>query len=185
MAEYYGLGGGRLAALQVWRDKEKEPVPAGKDRWAQLGRVAAQSHPAVRQILAKAEEGPSPIVGSLTMIDLPQWSKGRVLLLGDSAHCLTLVSGQGAGIAMTSADILAQELARGSIEAALARHHARLRPAVGKLQQRSRRMAAMFVPASRFSFHLRNIMLRHMPKAWLGRYFVNSIRSEIALTASS
>lgn len=181
MAEYYGLGEGRIAALQVWRDADG-PIPAGEARWEMLERVSTTSHPAVRTILGKARSGPLPIIDNLTMVDLPQWSKGRVTLLGDAAHCLTLISGQGAGIAMTSAEILAAELSKAPVEAALARHHARLRPAITKLQQRSRKMAAMFIPASSLGFHFRNLTLRHMPKAWLGRYFVNSIRSEISLT---
>jgi hypothetical protein len=37
-----------------------------------------------------------PTIDSLTMVKLPTWSKGRFVLLGDSAHCLTF-SGQGAG----------------------------------------------------------------------------------------
>lgn len=82
---------------------------------------------------------------------------------------------------MASAEILAEELARAPVEVALRRHDERLRPAIGKLQQRSRKMASMFIPSSAFGFHVRNFTLRHMPKAWLGRYFVNAIRSEISL----
>lgn len=180
LAEYYALHGGRLAAMHVWRDADPAPVPPS-ERWAILEQVAARSHPRVQEFLKSAQAGPPPMIDSLTLVNLPQWSSGRVVLLGDAAHCLTLVSGQGAGMAMTSAEMLAQELGKATLADALAAHDRRLRPALARLQQRSRRMASIFIPQSAFAFHTRNFVLRHMPRAWLGRYFVNAVRSEITL----
>src|SRR5439155_323383 len=40
------------------------------------------------------------------------WARGRVALLGDAAHALTPNMGQGAGMAMEDAAVLAEELAR-------------------------------------------------------------------------
>jgi 2-polyprenyl-6-methoxyphenol hydroxylase-like FAD-dependent oxidoreductase len=180
LAEYYSLHGSRLAAMHVWTSAESGPI-VERDRWALLEKVAACSHPRVRELMRKAQDGPPPIVDDLTLVDLPQWSKGSAVLLGDAAHCLTLVSGQGAGMAMASAELLAQELARHRVREALAAHERRLRPDIVRLQQRSRHMAALFIPRSGLTFHLRNLVLRHMPRAWLGRYFVNAIRSELSL----
>jgi len=182
LAEYYALRGGRLAAMHVWRDAESAPV-APEQRWAMLQRVAADSHSRVRDFIGMGQAGPPPTLDSLILVNLPQWSQGRVVLLGDAAHCLTLVSGQGAGMAIASAEILAQELAQRPVMEALAAHDARLRPSITRLQQRSRRMAALFIPEGRLAFHLRNITLRLMPRAWLGRYLTNAIRSEIGLIA--
>ena len=184
LAEYYALKGGRLAAMHVWRDPGATAPPLSDDRWPMLERVSATSHPMVRQFLKDGAKGDPPTIDSLTMVNLPTWSKGRFVLLGDSAHCLTLVSGQGAGMAMASAEVLAQELAGRTVPEALAGHERRLRPAITRLQQRSRRMAAIFIPESRLAFHTRNFTLRHMPRSWLGRYFANSIRSEIALVST-
>lgn len=54
--------------------------------------------------------GSVPLLDSLSMVVLRKRCKGRVLLLGDSARCITLMSDQGAGMAITSAEILANEL---------------------------------------------------------------------------
>lgn len=180
LAEYYALRGDRLAAMHVWRDRDAKALPT-EDRWEMLQRVSATSHPMVRQFLKAGADGEQPIIDSLTMVNLPHWSKGRFTLLGDSAHCLTLVSGQGAGMALTSGEILAQELAKAPVQEALAGHDRRLRPSIARLQQRSRKMAAIFIPETPLAFHTRNIVLRHMPRSWLGKYFANSIRSEIEL----
>ncbi len=182
LAEYYALHDGRLAAMHVWRD-QKTRLKKMEDRFGLLGEVSRNSHPEVRALLEDARSnGASPLIDSLTMIDLPCWSKGRVLLLGDAAHCLTLVSGQGAGMALASAEILGQALqADNNVAEALVQHEARLRPIIARLQARSRKMASVFIPRSAFAFHLRNFIMRNMPRAWLGRYFTSSIKSEIEL----
>lgn len=184
LAEYYALRGGRLAAMHVWRDRDSRFVPPG-DRWALLEKVAATSHRRVREFIDRGKAGPPAMIDSLTLVNLQKWSRDRIMLLGDAAHCLTLVSGQGAGMAMTSAEMLSRELARQDVPDALFAHEARLRPVIGRLQQRSRRMASVFIPESSIAFHVRNFTLRHMPRAWLGHYFVNAVRSEIELVESA
>ena len=179
LAEYYTVSGDRLAALQVWRSEKGGFVPPER-RWDLLLDVASSSFPAVREMIGIGRKWEAiPIVDDLALVDMPKWSQGRVVLVGDAAHCMTLLSGQGAGIALASVEILAKELSEHPLSEALARHELRLRPAIVKLQERSRRMAAVFIPSSRISFHLRNVMLRYMPRYLLRRYFLNSVRSEI------
>jgi 2-polyprenyl-6-methoxyphenol hydroxylase-like FAD-dependent oxidoreductase len=47
-------------------------------------------------------------------IDMPQWSQGRVVLVGDAAYCALPMSGQGTSIALIGAYVLAGELAAAS-----------------------------------------------------------------------
>ncbi|WP_273728353.1 FAD-dependent monooxygenase [Brucella gallinifaecis] len=185
LAEYYSLHDGRLAAMHVWRD-DRGGLEQSEDRYSLLKNVSSESHPEVRYLLDQGkQEGSNFLIDSLTMIDLPKWSEGRVLLLGDSAHCLTLVSGQGAGMALASTEMLGKALlAETNIDKALALHEQKLRPIIGRLQARSRKMAAVFIPQSAFAFHMRNFIMRKMPRAWLGRYFTNAIKSEIDLAQS-
>lgn len=44
-------------------------------------------------------------------IDMPRWSEGRVVLVGDAAYCASPMSGQGTSIALIGAYVLAGELA--------------------------------------------------------------------------
>lgn len=179
IAEYYTLAEGRIAALHVWHSRENGWVPPA-DRWTLLDRVCARSNPAVHsQMSAAREEGAIPLIDDLALVDLPCWSRGRVLLLGDAAHCLTLISGQGAGMALSSAAILADALGRSAVPEALAEHEARLRPSIARLQDRSRKMAGLFVPRSPIAFELRNLFMRHVPRKWIGRYFINAVNAEI------
>jgi len=58
-------------------------------------------------------------------VDEP-WYRGRVLLIGDAAHATTPHLGQGAGMAIEDAVVLAEELtAGGHLEAQLQRFMAR------------------------------------------------------------
>lgn len=179
IVEYYTLAEGRVAALHVWHSAENGPVPAA-ERWGLIENVTRASNPVVHaQMAAAREAGMTPLVDDLALVELPRWSKGRVALLGDAAHCLTLISGQGAGMALTSAAILADALSRAGVPEALAEHEARLRPSILRLQARSRKMAGMFVPRSPLAFTLRNLFIRHVPRKWIGRYFLNAVHAEI------
>ena len=181
MAEYYRIGDRRLAALHVWQNDVAERA-TGVAAWEELAAVTTRSHIRVRDTLASARTSGVPVLADgLLMADMPSWSRGRILLLGDAAHCLTLVSGQGGGLSMASAERLGRALETGDAARALAAHEALLRPAVSRLQHRARGSARMFVPATPAGFAVRNAVMRAIPPAWLGRYLSSTIRTEIAL----
>ncbi|WP_415268100.1 FAD-dependent monooxygenase [Acidovorax sacchari] len=186
-SEYYTLASGRLAALHVWRSAEQGFV-APQARLDVLRDLVQNSHDVVRAVLDAVEPQADVVIDDLAVVELPRWHSGRVVLLGDSAHSLSLISGQGAGLALASASILAEELERAAgrgagpsgqqLAVAFARQDQRLRPTVARLQQRSRKLAPAFVPATPLAFHLRNLALRTMPNALLRRVFLNGLKSE-------
>ena len=66
---------------------------------------------------------------SLAQVRAPNWSAGRVVLLGDAAHCVTPLAGLGTSLALIGAYILAGELTSDDDHrAAFERYEARLRP---------------------------------------------------------
>jgi len=181
LSEVYTLADGTLATLYAWRCTDTAPVPPAERRGT-LRTAFAGTHPEALGWIDDLPDGAPIYMDALTMIDLPAWSQGCALLLGDAAHCLTLVSGQGAGMAMTSACVLAEELAAdGDVPAALARHEARLRPAIARLQAHSARNAAWFVPATPMAFAVRNAAMRLLPRRLLARWLLSAVRTEIRL----
>lgn len=182
VAEFYKLFNERMATLYIW--KSDKPIPSErKARVAELQRAFSNSHPQALTWLEQLPDDEPLFFDSMRMITLSNWSKGRVMLMGDAAHCLTLLSGQGAGMAMVSAYLLATQLKDTSIPDALREHENILRPAILRLQSRSRKIAPWFIPSSPLGFHLRNMFMRALPRRWLGNYFLKSIRSDINAAA--
>ena len=99
---------------------------------------------------------------SLTQVEAPRWSSGRVVLLGDAAHCPSPASGQGTSLALAGAYVLADELAKaaGDPLAAFAGYERTMRPYVAKNMAFGRRMAADMVPGSRLAIAVRNYGMR-------------------------
>lgn len=64
------------------------------------------------KIIAAMKETPQFYYNELAQIHMPQWSKGRVILAGDAAHCASPFTGQGTSLALVGAMILACELSR-------------------------------------------------------------------------
>lgn len=95
----------------------------------------------------------------VSQIEVPQWSKGRTVLLGDAAACCSLLAGEGTGLAMTEAYVLAGELARsgGDVPSALAAYEARLRPFILSKQKTARGFASSFTPKTQFGIWLREM----------------------------
>lgn len=83
-------------------------------------------------------------------------------------------------MAMSGAAVLAEEIGKGDgLSAALAAYEQRMRGPIERLQSRSRNIARWFVPHSPAAFHLRNFVLRQMPRRMLANYFRRSVQSEI------
>ncbi|CAK7213432.1 hypothetical protein SBRCBS47491_001795 [Sporothrix bragantina] len=179
----YELRDKRLAGLHLWRD-DAVHLNDRADRMKTVREATEGAGiKAVSDVVNQAEKaGCTPVVDSLTMVNLPQWSKGRVLLLGDAAHCLTLISGQGAGMALVSAEILGKELqATKDVAHALANHGRRLRPAITRLQDRSRSMAAVYVTKNWLGYFVRNLILKILPYRWIVAWLADSAKAELKL----
>src|SRR5262249_31820329 len=63
-------------------------------------------------------------------VDMTEWARGRVVLVGDAAYCASPMSGQGSSLALIGAYVLAGELvaAGGDHEAAFAEYDRVMRP---------------------------------------------------------
>ncbi|RBP85011.1 FAD-dependent oxidoreductase [Marinomonas rhizomae] len=179
IVELYPVGKDKSAGLYLWKSSSNAVITSPSIKRAELTAQFSNSHPLIKRKISSLDDASPLFFDNLVMIDLPKWSQGRVVLIGDSAHCLTLLSGQGAGIAMISSYLLAKSLQRYGINQGLEDHEKRLRPVIVRLQERSRKLATWFIPASKLSFNLRNLVVRLMPNALIGWFFLRAIRSDI------
>ncbi|MEU3621392.1 FAD-dependent oxidoreductase [Amycolatopsis coloradensis] len=98
---------------------------------------------------------------SLSQIHLDQWSRGRIVLLGDAAHCAG-PGGSGTGLAMMGAYVLAGELAaaHGDHEVAFARYEEKMRGPVKVSQKQAAGIGTFLAPKTRFMVGYRNVLYR-------------------------
>jgi 2-polyprenyl-6-methoxyphenol hydroxylase-like FAD-dependent oxidoreductase len=112
------------------------------------------------------------------------WSKGRVMLIGDAAACVSLLAGEGAGLAITEAYVLAGELNRSGQDypTAYRRYEQLLRPFVEARQKSARYFAAAVVPKTRLGVWIRNQATKLMAFPPLAHYLImRELRAEFEL----
>jgi 2-polyprenyl-6-methoxyphenol hydroxylase-like FAD-dependent oxidoreductase len=99
---------------------------------------------------------------SVEQVHMDRWHKGRVVLVGDSAWCVTLYAGMGVSAGLAGADLLGAMLGRhGNVEHALTEWERRLRPYLSYYQQLGVQQTAVFTP-NRKQITLRRAMMRGM-----------------------
>ena len=128
------------------------------------------------QILAAMDEVDDIYVDRVSQIRMERWSSGRVMLIGDAAACVSLLAGEGTGLAMTEAYVLAGELSRagGNYEAAFRSCETSLRDFIARKQQSALRLASSFAPKSRLSIWLRNMGLRLLKVPLIAKLLVGA-----------
>lgn len=84
----------------------------------------------------------------IAQVRMENWHKGRVVLIGDAAHCASPFSGMGTTGAFVGAYVLAGELSRSpdDIGAALRAYDQTLRPFVNRVQSVNFGMRKLFMP---------------------------------------
>ncbi|MEU8813148.1 FAD-dependent monooxygenase [Actinoplanes sp. NPDC048796] len=113
------------------------------------------------ELLAAMQKAGDLYFDSLSQVEAPRWSSGRVALLGDAAHCPSPASGQGTSMALVGAYVLAEALAEaGDHTAAFATYESRMRPYVAKNMAFGRRMVKDMVPGGSFAIAFRNYGMR-------------------------
>ncbi len=115
-----------------------------------------------RRILAELDRAEDLYIDSVSQIRMESWSRGRVVLVGDAAFCISLTGGQGSALAMSSAYVLSGELleARGDHERAFRSYEQTLRPFIASKQRGAERFASAFAPKTHWGLWLRNQVIR-------------------------
>lgn len=111
-------------------------------------------------VLERMDEAQDFYFDRVSQIAMPKWTKGRIALLGDAAACVSLLAGEGAGLAMSGAYVLAGELRRslGDHSAAFPAYEARLRSHVSRKQTSALKFARFFAPNDRASLLARDVV---------------------------
>jgi len=172
----------RTLFMLCWREREPAPIP-GDDagRRAALRREFAGMGWEVPAILAAMESVEDIYFDRVSQIEMPRWSKGRAALVGDAVACVSLLAGEGSGLAMAEAYVLAGEIARAGSDhaAALSRYEERMKPFLAAKQESARKFASSFVPETAFGVVFRNWMMRLMNIPPVADFFVGELSDDI------
>jgi 2-polyprenyl-6-methoxyphenol hydroxylase-like FAD-dependent oxidoreductase len=156
----YTVRDGRSAAFFTFSsDQLDADLQAGAG--PTLRRVFGDLGWVVPELLRGLESNPSVYFDRISQIAMDTWSRGRVVLVGDSAWCVSLFAGYGASLAVGGADLLGTLLDENpDLPTALRRWEARLRPEVAKKQRQGRRARRLFVAPNRIVHQLRQLTFR-------------------------
>ncbi|HVW27379.1 MAG TPA: FAD-binding domain [Polyangiaceae bacterium] len=119
----------------------------------------------------------------VSQIRMNRWCTRRVALVGDAAYCPSLLAGEGAGLALLGAYVLAGELVTGdSHDSALERYEGRLRRFLDEKQAAARRFAGSFAPKTHLGLFLRNWLSRALSSPFMADLTLGrSLRDDIEL----
>ena len=156
----FALRDGRTLFLLVFKKELMKGIEPGS---------TAETHALLRSVFADAGWESAPILAAMDTADdlyfdrvsqirMPSWRRGRVVLVGDAGMAVSFLAGEGAGLAITEAYVLAGELARanGDHQSAFTAYENRLRPFIEGKQNTAENFAATFVPQTQFGIWLRN-----------------------------
>jgi 2-polyprenyl-6-methoxyphenol hydroxylase-like FAD-dependent oxidoreductase len=105
---------------------------------------------ATPRILDELDAGAPMYFSSVGQMSSPAWSKGRVALLGDAAHCNATFGGAGTSLALIGAYVVAGELGSGDdVLGALARYERLMKPFIDAAPLVRPRMLQLMNPRTR------------------------------------
>ncbi len=135
------------------------------------------------QMLDALDEADDLYFDVVSQIKMDHWSRGRVGLIGDAAGCISLLGGEGTGLAITEAYVLAGELERagGDHREAFEAYEALMHPFVASKQAGAARFVGFFATRTKFGLWLRNIVMRAMNVGPVLRLVAGDIRDDLEL----
>jgi 2-polyprenyl-6-methoxyphenol hydroxylase-like FAD-dependent oxidoreductase len=150
----------RLVAFLLWADPGDGWIEPA-DRAERIRSVYAGAGWQTEQVLGELPDGDDILMDTVTQIRMDTWRNGRVVLVGDAAGCMTLISGQGASMALAGGYVLAEELgASEDWHQALASFEARVKPQMDIRQTKAHDFAKRFVPGTELAVRAQTALMK-------------------------
>lgn len=165
---------GRMAGVARYRDKalalfefRSEPIDYDYHDLDVQKRILAEAFAGIEdwkvpELVKTAQDDPELYFDAIAQIHMATWHRGRVVLLGDAAHCATSMSGRGTSLALLGAWTLTEELGRRAddLDAAFSGYEQRQRPNAAAAQEFASVGADLVLPATWDAIEARNTRLR-------------------------
>jgi 2-polyprenyl-6-methoxyphenol hydroxylase-like FAD-dependent oxidoreductase len=170
----YTLRDGRTGFFFIVRENDGRPVDDLSEGKSFLTRNFRNAGWECADIIRALRPVPELYFDRVSQIHLEHWSKGRIVLVGDAAASPSLLAGEGSGLAMAAAYVLAGELKRaaGDHAAAFRNYEALLKPWIEWKQKSATRLGGWFAPQTRLGLVVRNAATQLMNLPIIGRWAV-------------
>ncbi len=145
----YSIGNNKLAVFFAFKSEELN-ARGRQGQMDVLTKRFGQQGWVVPQLVEGTKHADDFFFDAVAQIQLDEWYKERVALVGDACQCLTLLAGQGASMGMAGAYLLADELfkADGDYRVAFPSYQQKLQPEILRRQKDARGLAGSFVPVT-------------------------------------
>jgi 2-polyprenyl-6-methoxyphenol hydroxylase-like FAD-dependent oxidoreductase len=157
----YSIGGNQLATFFAFKS-ERLNVRSREEQMDVLTQVFGNLGWVVPQLVKGTRQADDFFFDAVAQIQMDDWHRDRVALVGDACQCLTLLAGQGASMGMAGAYLLADELykADGDYKIAFPAYQQRLKPEIIRRQKEARGLAGSFVPENNFAISMTYLILK-------------------------
>ena len=179
MVGLYGLHNGQVALFAAHR-VDDTVLPANPREAIQAAYAGMGDN--VAEALEKCPEPSKIYYDQVAQIELPVWSRGRVVFAGDACQAVSLLAGQGASLAIAGGLLLAEKLS-GDLEpsAAFAEYEEEWMPVVADKQAAGRRAANGFLPHTTFQLWKRRVGLALLTAPVIGKFVTSAVTGTKAL----
>ncbi|MEO8956377.1 MAG: FAD-dependent monooxygenase [Ktedonobacteraceae bacterium] len=144
----------------MYQTTRQEHLPR-EQRLARLREVFAGMGWLTQQFLSDVSPSASVFMDAVIQIQMPSWHHSRVVLVGDACDCPTLLSGQGASLAMGGAYLLAKALHdTADYQEAFRRYEQQMSAYVRAQQKSARGTAKSFLPGSPLGLFVQHTMMK-------------------------
>jgi 2-polyprenyl-6-methoxyphenol hydroxylase-like FAD-dependent oxidoreductase len=176
----------RTLFLFVFRDEylTADSPSSEQERKAVLTSVFADVGWECPQILAAMENVRGLYFDRVSQIRMDRWTQGRTALIGDAAACVSLLAGEGTGLAMAEAYVLAGELhtSPGDHIAAFTSYQKRMMPFLRRKQESALKFASSFAPKSALGITFRDQVTRLLRIPFIANVLIGrALRDDIRL----
>ncbi|OBK34241.1 hypothetical protein A5658_11525 [Mycobacterium sp. 1245111.1] len=176
----FALRGDRTMLLFIFRAPHDSAGVSPKD---QLRNEFSDAGWESRDFLAALDDVDDLYFDVVSQVRMDDWSRDRVVLIGDAAGCISLLGGEGTGLAITEAYVLAGELARAGADysRAFEAYQSLMRPVIKTKQANAKRYISFFTTRTRFGLWFRNMAMRMADFGPLATLFAGAARDDFPL----
>lgn len=173
MVGLYGLRDGKVALFAAHRVTDTvlpaDPKQAIRDAYRGMGDD-------IDEAIEKCPDADHVYYDQVAQIELPVWSRGRVVFAGDACQAVSLLAGQGASLAIAGGVLLVEKITSGvELSAAFAEYEEEWMPVVLEKQAAGRRAANGFLPHTPVQLWVRRAALAMLRSRFLGKFVTSRI----------